>query len=154
MRQRDKAVVHEGLGGELKRAATAFLATVGVLLGFAAVTHAGTPVNVSCGETITTDTTLANDLTDCPGNGIVIGADDITLDLNGHTVDGTFVPEECPPGPPPPGCVSNGVHSEGHEAVTVKGGSVQEFGSGVWLAEGADHRLRQLSVSDNGDGID
>jgi parallel beta-helix repeat protein len=38
--------------------------------------------------------------------------------------------------------------------VTVEGGSVQEFGSGIWLAGGADHRLRHLSASDNGDGID
>ena len=39
----------------------------------------------SCGDTITADTTLDSDLVDCPNNGIVIGADDITLDLNGHT---------------------------------------------------------------------
>ncbi len=43
---------------------------------------------VRCGATITADTTLHHDLLDCPGNGIVIGADHITLDLNGHTVDG------------------------------------------------------------------
>jgi len=42
---------------------------------------------VSCGDTITTDTTLDSGLLDCPNNGIVIGADDITLDLNGHTID-------------------------------------------------------------------
>ena len=29
---------------------------------------------------------------DCPSNGIVIGAGDITLDLNGHTVCGEGVP--------------------------------------------------------------
>ena len=44
--------------------------------------------HVSCGDEITADTTLDSDLVDCPGNGIVIGADDITLDLNGHLVDG------------------------------------------------------------------
>ena len=36
--------------------------------------------HVSCGDTITTDTTLDSDLLDCPSNGIVIGAADITLD--------------------------------------------------------------------------
>jgi hypothetical protein len=69
-------------------------------LSLASSADAKTAVPVSCGETITTDTKLANDLSDCPQDGIVIGADDITLDLNGHTIDGTFVPEECPPGPP------------------------------------------------------
>ncbi len=44
--------------------------------------------HVRCGHTISRDTKLKNDLVDCPGNGIVIGADNITLDLNGHTVDG------------------------------------------------------------------
>src|SRR6476619_6929393 len=44
--------------------------------------------NVSCGATITTNTKLDSDLTNCPSNGIVIGADNITLDLNGHTVGG------------------------------------------------------------------
>ena len=31
--------------------------------------------HVSCGDTITADTTLDGDLVDCPSNGIVIGAD-------------------------------------------------------------------------------
>src|SRR5438034_9521531 len=43
---------------------------------------------LSCGDKITTDTTLHKDLVNCPHNGIIIGADDITLDLNGHTIDG------------------------------------------------------------------
>ena len=42
----------------------------------------------SCGDTITADTTLDGDLIDCPNNGIVIGADNVTLDLNGHPVAG------------------------------------------------------------------
>ena len=41
-----------------------------------------------CGDTITADTRLDGDLVDCPNNGIVIGADDITLVLNGHRIDG------------------------------------------------------------------
>src|SRR5204862_977171 len=46
----------------------------------------------SCGGTITADTTLVSDLTNCPGDGIVVGADNITLDLNGHTIDGDAIP--------------------------------------------------------------
>ena len=51
---------------------------------------------LSCGDTITADTTLTSDLVDCPSNGIVIGADDITLDLNGHTVAGNGRAVSCP----------------------------------------------------------
>ena len=43
--------------------------------------------HVQCGDVITQDTTLDSDLR-CPNNGIVIGADDITLDLRGHTITG------------------------------------------------------------------
>jgi len=55
--------------------------------------------HVSCGDRITTDTMLDSDLVNCPDNGIVIGADNITLDLNGHTIDGdgTLV-DPCPEG--------------------------------------------------------
>jgi hypothetical protein len=39
-----------------------------------------------CGDTVTQDTTLTADLLDCPGDGLVIGAPGITVDLGGHTV--------------------------------------------------------------------
>jgi hypothetical protein len=39
-------------------------------------------------QTITRDTTLDSDLLDCRGDGTVIGADNITLDLNGHAIAG------------------------------------------------------------------
>ena len=72
-----------------------------VLLAVAAPGSMGggrTPAShVSCGDTITADTTLDSDLIDCPNNGIVIGADDITLDLNGHRIDGDGTEfEACP----------------------------------------------------------
>ena len=44
--------------------------------------------HVSCGDVITQDTTLDSDLVNCPGDGVVIGASGITLDLAGHTIDG------------------------------------------------------------------
>jgi hypothetical protein len=44
-----------------------------------------------CGDTITTDTTLHHNLHNCPNNGIIIGADNVTLDLNYHTIDGDGV---------------------------------------------------------------
>ncbi len=47
---------------------------------------------VSCGDTITTDTTLHHDLVNCPNNGILIGADHVTLNLNGHRIDGDGTP--------------------------------------------------------------
>ena len=47
---------------------------------------------VSCGDIITSNTVLTNDLLDCSTNGITIAADNITLDCNNHMIDGTKVP--------------------------------------------------------------
>jgi hypothetical protein len=47
---------------------------------------------LSCGDKITTDTRLDRDLVDCRNNGIVIGADNVTLNLNGHLIDSDGTP--------------------------------------------------------------
>ena len=105
-----------------------------------------------CGDTITADTTLHKDLVDCPNNGIVIGADSITLNLNGHLVDGD--------GTPTPGCDSEkefcdtGIVNEGHDGVTVMHGSIRQFGGGVTLFAVRKNRLQGISTSSNHfDGI-
>src|SRR5436190_11896920 len=83
---------------------------------------------VSCGDTITTDATLHKDLVNCPNNGLVIGADNITLDLNGHTIDGDGKPF---------GCVVTAIcevgiaNGDGHAGFTTEGGSVKVFEFGV-----------------------
>jgi parallel beta-helix repeat protein len=44
--------------------------------------------DINCGDTVVTNTKLYKDLVDCPsGNGLTIGANNITLDCNGHTID-------------------------------------------------------------------
>jgi Right handed beta helix region len=89
----------------------------GILLALAPASALAT--HVSCGETITTDTTLDSDLIDCPGNGIVIGADNITLDLSGRTIDGTGL--------------GDGVANVAYIGATIQGGTIQGFGVGVRL---------------------
>jgi TolB protein len=102
---------------------------------------------VSCGEVITADTTLDGDLLDCPTHGIVIGADDITLDLNGHLIDGD--------GTPTAGCNPRtewcdiGVLNEGHDGVILRDGSVREFAAGVAVAGARDNRVVAISSSRN-----
>lgn len=76
-------------------------------------TVAAHATDVHCGLTITSDVRLSNDLVGCSGNGIVIGADNVTLDLNGHIIDG-------------------------HSGMRVKGGSVQQFGVGILACQSID----------------
>jgi parallel beta-helix repeat protein len=102
--------------------------------------------HVACGDRITADTTLDGDLVDCPNNGIIIGADDVTLDLNGHRIDGD--------GTEFAGCGQDefcdvGVLNRGHDGVTVRHGSVREFLVGVWTLRVSHNRLLGIASSRN-----
>jgi parallel beta-helix repeat protein len=102
--------------------------------------------HVSCGQTITTDTKLDSDLVNCPNNGIVIGADNITLDLNGHVIDGDGTEfSACPTDEP----CDTGVVDLGHSGVTIKGGTVREFGLGALVVGATDSRVTGLALSNN-----
>ncbi len=82
---------------------------------------------------ITQDTTLDSDLVNCPGHGVVIGASGITLDLAGHTIDGTHVSG------------SRGVNNRGgHDGVTVTHGTIREFGVSVDLLNQQGGELSHL----------
>jgi parallel beta-helix repeat protein len=101
---------------------------------------------LSCGDTITADTTLTGDLVDCPSNGIVIGADDITLDLDGHTVAGNGQPiKRCPRDE----ICDVGVVNDGHDRITVRNGSVRDFASGVFIGRARHNRVLNVSSSSN-----
>ncbi len=98
----------------------------------------------ACGAVIVKSTTLRSDLKNCPGNGLVIGADNLTLDLGGHTIDGT-------------GTLGTvGILIDGHHGVTVTRGKLKEFDVGVGLGHGADrNRLDHIVVTASvRDGID
>jgi parallel beta-helix repeat protein len=98
----------------------------------------------SCGDTITVDTKLVKDLANCPNNGIVIGADNITLDLNGHVVDGDDAEfADCPPDE----ACDIGVLDFDHHGVTIKGGKVRQFTFGALVVGATDSRFSALDLS-------
>ena len=104
------------------------IATAAASAGPAEASH------VECGDEITADTTLDSNLVNCPNNGVVIGADDITLDLAGHRIDGDgdgCDPEVC----------DDGIANTGHDGVTIKDGLVQEFDSGIVVGEAHGNRV-------------
>ena len=101
---------------------------------------------LSCGDTITADTTLDSDLLDCPNNGIVIGAHDITLDLNGHTIDGDGqLVDPCPEGE----LCDFGVVNDGQNGVRITNGTVRQFATGVVVGGARNVRLAGLASSGN-----
>ncbi|MEY2474606.1 MAG: large repetitive protein [Actinomycetota bacterium] len=110
------------------------LVSAGMLVNAA---PAGAATKITCGQVITVNTTLANDLHDCHTNGLVIGADNVTLDLNGHTIDGDGRSD------------TDGVEAFGHDGVTVRNGVVQQFAVGVALLKGSRLSATDLTLTNH-----
>ena len=100
----------------------------------------------NCGDTISMDTKLVNDLVDCPNNGIVIGADNITLDLNGHLIDGDNSEfSDCSPDEP----CDIGIVDFDNQGVTIRGGEVREFTFGALVIAASQSRVTRLVLEDH-----
>ncbi len=115
------------------RIVLAALAAV-VLVAVASEAHGGggTPIT-ACAQTVTTNAVLMQDLV-CSGDGIVIGASGITIDLKGFTVRGDR------------GSVEYGINAFlGYDDVTVKNGVLRNFKYGIVGVNGAD-RFRVVNV--------
>jgi parallel beta-helix repeat protein len=105
--------------------------------------------HVQCGDVIIQDTTLDSDLVDCPGDGIVIGADGVTLDLGGHMIGGAgdpFLAQTIG--------VSVGEYPSGVSGVTIENGSVQDFSFGVALESARAVTVRNLTIPSAGTAVD
>jgi Periplasmic copper-binding protein (NosD) len=120
------------------------LSSAVVLLGFAAPASA-----VQCGDVITTSTTLTEDLV-CPDTfrfeALTIMADDVRLDLGGHTIraganGGTIG--------------VTGVDPAGGtlQQVRVLSGTIEGFREGVSLPTAVDSQVRRLTVNATQTGI-
>jgi large repetitive protein len=97
--------------------------------------------HVSCGQTITTNTTLDSNISGCTGNGVQIGANGITLNLNGFTISGT--------------ASGNAVdNSGGFDNITMRNGLIRgSFARGVSLTGATGSSLQNLDISGPGVGI-
>jgi parallel beta-helix repeat protein len=134
-------------------APTAFLAAVVALAAVGSVqARSDSEGEVSCGQTLKASVRLADDLVDCPGNGLIIGANNITVDLNGHTIAGTNAPKSST-GIMDGGCGTNGQTCKGHANVTIENGTITGFHcDGVSLAGSHGILLRNMTVKNVGAG--
>jgi parallel beta-helix repeat protein len=124
----------------IRRAHVVALVAGGCLcLGVAAA--GARPAAIACGSTLTTSTTLTADLVHCPGNGLVIGADGITVDLAGHTISGTNA------------AGSEGIANDGHPDVRILGGHISDFRvNGVGIRKARQSVVRGVTVRRIGAG--
>jgi parallel beta-helix repeat protein len=120
---------------------------LGLIAAFLVLAGEKAQAAVSCGDTITTDTTLHADLVNCPNNGIIIGADNVTLRLGGHRIDGNAA--EAIGCDPETEICDVGVANDGHDGVVVRGGRVREFSYGVFVARSRHNRVLGISSSKN-----
>lgn len=111
---------------------------IGVLV-FVAMINLASAAN--CNQTITTNTILTTDL-NCPdSNGINFGADSITLDCNGHYINGMNI-------------YHHAVFIDGKDSVTVKNCVLKNFlGQGIALMSSDNALIQDNTIQNNGNGI-
>ncbi|MCA1683808.1 MAG: right-handed parallel beta-helix repeat-containing protein, partial [Actinobacteria bacterium] len=94
--------------------------------------------HVSCGSVITQNTTLDSDIGPCPGDGLVVTASNITLDLNQRRI---FAAN---------GAGDNaGIRLLNVTGVTVMNGTVEGFDAGVFILNGSGNVVRGMTVRNN-----
>lgn len=94
----------------------------------------------TCGETVTQDITLQDDLVDCPSgkNGLTIGADGVTVDLNGHKIIGSS------------GSATGIDNSYGHNGVKIIGdGFISGFTDGLEIRDSRSVQVSGLTIQGN-----
>jgi parallel beta-helix repeat protein len=125
------------------------LVVTGVAAIAAGPAAASPPAALHCGQTLTHSVRLKADLVNCPADGLVIGTAGITVDLDGHTIDGVRA-SGCDR---PESLLAGVANHGGYDGITVEAGTIRQFDSGVSAGSGtegmSDSRIHDLAVRDN-----
>jgi parallel beta-helix repeat protein len=109
---------------------TAFRYVIAPAMAVLALPSAASAHELACGATVTTSTKLRADLVGCPGDGLIVGADDVTLDLGRHTLSGAGV----------------GIRVAGHRGVRIRGGTLTRFATGISLEDADQGRVTGVTL--------
>ena len=120
-----------------------FLATLAVLVAalalFLALAPGAAANHVQCGDVITQDTTLDSDLV-CAGNGLIVEAAGVTVNLGGRTIQGT-------------GALGSGVMVWSYDGVAIRNGTIHGFSEGVYTDGARGTALRRMVLKANRTGL-
>jgi len=128
------------------------LAVVGLVAAFMALTGAptvaqaadcGGDVPCSCGDTVVEDTVLTGSLDCSGGDGLIIGAHGVTLELNGFVLEGDLTSGKI-------GVDNTG----GFSSVTIQYGVIQGFDQGLKAADVDGLELKDLAFSGQNNRFD
>ena len=94
---------------------------------------------VACGQTIMSNTRLESNLdcTEYEGNAIVIGADHVTIDLNGYMIKSNKSEYAA-------------IFGEGFSRLTIKNGAIYGFEVGVLLINASKSEVKRLTLMEQG----
>lgn len=93
-------------------------------------------VPYKCGDVVTDSfVDLDYDLLDCPGDGLIIGADDVIVDCNYHTISGSGE--------------GIGININGKNNVRIRYCNLRDFDTGVSVVESFDTMLWRVWTSEN-----
>ena len=124
------------LVGRVVALATAASASVTVL----AAAPASAVAPLTCGTVVTQSVQLSADITGCPGNGLVIGAANVTIDLNGHTLGGSGNGTAAAIG------TGKGVSNPGgYDGLAITNGKVQDFFIGARLTDTVGTKVSKVT---------
>ena len=132
------------LGRFRKLAAPVVAVVLGVGLNAVEAGAGAAPVVLNCGAVVTTSVQLAADIGPCHDHAIVVGADNITVDLNGHQVfgeGGTVVTHQ-----------ASGVFSDNHTGVVVTNGTIHSMYHGVRIRRGSHNLVTKITARGNAGG--
>ena len=94
-------------------------------------------LGITCGQVITANTTLTEDLECSPDTpaAIIIGASNITLDLGGHTISSSVVND-----------FNSAVSAENVNGITIKNGTIEGFLTGIILRNTNNVTVENLTI--------
>jgi hypothetical protein len=92
--------------------------------------HPQRTTTIACGMHVTRSIVVANDPPPCSGDGLIVDANDITINLNGHQIFSATK-------------TSEGINGGMHTGVTVTNGRITNFNIGVHL-NGARNKVTKI----------
>jgi len=96
--------------------------------------------SLACGDTIVSDINLTEDLLDCPLHGLIIGANSVTIDCMGHTIDGTGT--------------GHGIHIEGHNNAVIKNCILTDFTQAGYLDNAHGNTFLDSIIESNAESFE
>lgn len=113
-----------------------------LLLASALLSPSARAQALSCGSVVTSSVVLTRDVTGCTGDGLIVAADGVTIDLAGHVISGTR------------GRRTAGVRLDGVDQVSVSGGTITSFDIGLYVNASTNVTFDTLVVqAQRSDGV-